>query len=52
MCPANWKPGARTIKPDQEAKTQYFKAAFSEDKPIDRSKFDVKITQEGSGDYA
>lgn len=25
VCPANWKPGDRTIKPDQEEKLQYFR---------------------------
>lgn len=52
VCPANWKPGAKTIKPDQVLKNEYFKAANAVDKPIDRTKFDIKITQEGQGEFA
>lgn len=25
VCPANWKPGQATIKPDQEGKNDFFK---------------------------
>ena len=28
VCPANWKPGDKTIKPDQEDKKEFFKAKY------------------------
>lgn len=28
VCPANWKPGGNTIKPDQEKKNEYFEEAY------------------------
>jgi len=28
VCPANWKPGDNTIKPDQEHKNEYFEKAY------------------------
>jgi alkyl hydroperoxide reductase subunit AhpC len=29
VCPANWKKGARTIKPDQEDKMEFFTAEYN-----------------------
>jgi len=31
VCPANWKPGESTIKPDQDEKQEYFKKTYKED---------------------
>lgn len=31
VCPANWKPGKETIKPDQEKKNEYFQHAYKDD---------------------
>lgn len=31
VCPANWKPGSNTIKPDQDLKKEYFEKEFSSD---------------------
>eukprot|EP00340_Litonotus_pictus_P000444 CAMPEP_0170515570 /NCGR_PEP_ID=MMETSP0209-20121228/1995_1 /TAXON_ID=665100 ORGANISM="Litonotus pictus, Strain P1" /NCGR_SAMPLE_ID=MMETSP0209 /ASSEMBLY_ACC=CAM_ASM_000301 /LENGTH=190 /DNA_ID=CAMNT_0010800121 /DNA_START=165 /DNA_END=737 /DNA_ORIENTATION=+ len=31
VCPANWKPGEETIKPDQEKKKEYFEHAYKDD---------------------
>ena len=31
VCPAGWKPGDKTIKPDQEDKKQFFKATYTDD---------------------
>ena len=28
VCPANWKPGSKTIIPDQEQKKKYFSETF------------------------
>jgi len=28
VCPANWKPGQRTIKPDQDDKLEFFEAQY------------------------
>jgi len=59
VCPANWKPGAKTIKPDQTAKKQYFEQTYKQEEkkepkeePIDTTKFHIKMLQEGHGDYA
>ncbi len=29
VCPANWKPGDKTIKPDQEKKREYFETTYN-----------------------
>ena len=29
VCPANWKPGDKTIKPDQDQKKEYFEGAYN-----------------------
>lgn len=31
VCPADWKPGENTIKPDQEKKNEYFENAYKDD---------------------
>ena len=31
VCPANWKPGEHTIKPDQEKKKEYFEETYKND---------------------
>lgn len=31
VCPANWKPGAATIKPDQDLKKEFFEKAYHSD---------------------
>jgi alkyl hydroperoxide reductase subunit AhpC len=31
VCPANWKPGASTIKPDQERKKEYFESEYKDE---------------------
>lgn len=31
VCPANWKPGQETIKPDQEKKKEYFQHNYKDD---------------------
>jgi len=31
VCPANWKPGENTIKPDQEKKNEYFESTYKDD---------------------
>lgn len=31
VCPANWKPGKDTIKPDQDKKREYFEHTYKED---------------------
>lgn len=31
VCPANWKPGKETIKPDQEKKKEYFENTYKDD---------------------
>lgn len=31
VCPANWKPGQNTIKPDQELKNEYFEKKYQPD---------------------
>lgn len=31
VCPANWKPGQNTIKPDQELKNEYFEKQYQPD---------------------
>ena len=29
VCPANWKPGQKTIKPDQDQKREYFESTYN-----------------------
>ena len=54
VCPANWKPGDRTIKPDQQEKMEFFKHAFQaeptskKEEEIDVTKFQVKKLNEGT----
>ena len=31
VCPANWQPGDKTIKPDQEQKKKFFSQAYKSD---------------------
>ena len=31
VCPANWKPGENTIKPDQDKKAEYFNNQYKDD---------------------
>lgn len=31
VCPANWKPGDNTIKPNQDQKKEYFESAYKDD---------------------
>lgn len=31
VCPANWKPGSNTIKPDQEKKNEYFNKEYKDE---------------------
>ena len=54
VCPANWKPGDKTIKPDQDLKKEFFKheywTAFPEKEPTDTSKFSVTRLNEGEPD--
>ena len=63
VCPANWKPGAATIKPDQIKKNEFFskeykdgksaaKPKYPEDIPADSSKFWVSKINEGTGTLA
>ena len=64
VCPANWKPGKATIKPDQAKKMEYFEQTFKGDAAAshkghshehkkdkkDDTKFWKQILKEGSGD--
>lgn len=59
VCPAGWKPGDKTIKPDQDAKKEFFsqaysdassppKPAFPEEVSKDTSKFSIARLTEGT----
>ena len=65
VCPANWKPGDKTIKPDQIKKNEFFSKAYENDQsssssssfpekePTDNTKFTVTRLTEGTpgGDH-
>lgn len=54
VCPANWKPGDKVIKPDQEQKLEYFedayeaKSKYPEQEPEDETIFSVTKLNEGT----
>ena len=58
VCPANWKPGDKTIKPDQVKKNEFFSKAYSsasdapeypQKEPTDTSKFSITYLNAGTG---
>ena len=64
VCPANWQPGDKTIKPDQIKKNEFFSQAYSADKsavkdepkseypqkePTDNTKFSITYLNAGEG---